>query len=950
MDMSHRGFVRDHQLARSSSGMTTDLLHQATHAEQFERVLIQRLETGLVDGVPLSMLEREGFLLASAILFGALIDQRSWRQWMLRSRGIMIDATDSASRFHRIGSSHPKPSRSIKRKTPQPRKYQDPSQILLESINHRCELPRLAVAGRAWVDLDVGTLRNDRSIKIDRRRWVADPMTQLLLCHWQDERLDHADKTIDAGEALAAAFRIAPSHENLAKIEDILAQAATAKWRFRMPSFIIDAIGPSGTCVSIASERWAVLLGRTPTPLILDKPKLDKPRKSPAKASSNLVLDILRDALPENSAATLSRRKGSSKQIELRAGDSELQPVEVLVLRWSATRLCPERYAIHRNRRLAPSTIIARASALVAFLFKAFGNKDPRRHTGQQFLEILNASVRLPKASIRPSDLDCFADWMNRSHPHLALIWEHPGPSNLGGVTADIITKNEYDRLLARFDRHTMNGAMTRLLVVLGFRAGLRWSEAANLQIADLDIIGDHVELCIRSNSDRKLKSAAGRRLLPLHLLLDEAEQRELLDWWHDRRATAAACLPGDDPDPQNRRRLFPHYGSELMPWVKLTLNQALREETGNPKSDYHMFRHSCGSYLLSTLALPIDVPDDQLQPAIDPSLVSHVRRRRLSPLLGHSGRDGINAVHAVGAILGHSGETATLRSYMHLHDWLACIYTSRPAVQAGASGALAGMLLGMSAEAAERASRRQRFRRPTDATALENIPQRGRPRGTGQRGTGSVILAPLIDRKIIKPVGAPVRDRPPEQSGNNRTMPLKAMLTLLLASSDEQRVSASRQRAFRTPAGRELLTAIEAILSIRTRGRGGVDRPRFHNPMVKSRRFGVREQNQLERLLHGLMALPTVDQQMLCSQFLAGHDPARRSIRVSQNSHARTTQNLERAGFGPVEVVLNRQSAILHLANRRLLYRPTLWALVILSALHFSKISAFPSNHQRDL
>lgn len=363
----------------------------------------------------------------------------------------------------------------------------------------------------------------------------------------------------------------------------------------------------------------------------------------------------------------------------------------------------------------------------------------------------------------------------------------------------------------------------------------------------------------------------------------------------------------------------------------------ALKEISGGDVRSFHMLRHSCCSYLLTTLALPDDVGDAALVPSIDPTLVSHARRRRIaSELLGHAATSR-NVVHAVGALLGHSGEQATLRSYMHLHDWLTGIYVARPGAQRGLPASLAASLLDMTGSAVERGHRRAAARTKEAVTA--QVRGRGRPR-EGDAVLGSVILSRLLDRCPPQPCA---KTGTAKRVPNRVTPPTwQVLATLLTARNDEERRIALHQRDLDTPAGQRIAAALLDLLEDRTRGRGAVARARFAGSGDTSsgrrmRRLGNEEAERLGRLYTGLLALEPARCRSLCSLFAKGYDRPRGVLRVPLVRLDDAVAALRSADCRPDEITVERgvRTGTIKVGYAGRTDRGFLWAMLFATALH---------------
>ena len=827
---------------RPASPFVPETFLHRWRGEVFEQVALRRIEALLTGEIAATPMRREGALFVSAVLFGALLDRRLWEQWNGASRGMVVDV-EATTCFQKVRES---------------------DLLIARPVN------RLFRTGRIYIDLGVpfGTKG-----KAEARRWVADPLTDALLLHWQAARAAALPATFALSDALVAF--LGEEHRPSLEREGLLAAlhpAAVARWQLRMPAFLVHAAGDSGDCVSLPAARWAALFAGMTTGSSPDR-KPQEVKCHALKPRDACVREIAAH-LPAGRAATPKAFVTAARQMRQDAVTQQ-QPVERLLMLWAADRIDPAHDPRQRTRRLAPSTVEARAKILAPLLRAACGTVDPVTLSAERWAAALNAAIGSKLTDVRKSAaLSCFTDWLQRRVPHLTIAWDSRPPAEPSGVSAAIVTSREYALLRDGFDPSTVNGAMARILVSLGFRAGLRWDEAIGLRWDDLRATGDHLELTIRGNAARRLKTLASRRTVPLHLLLTDEERAELDAWTATRRAEAVAALPLGPADPLEHGRLFPTFGLPLHQGMMIVVQRALRAIIGPRKDIFHALRHSCGSYLLATLALPEDM--EVQVPAIDPQLVSHERRLRLAPALLGAGTAGRGAVHGVGALLGHSGDRATTRSYMHLHDWLIGLHVARPSAVPRLTACTVAMLSGRSIEAVERAHRRALARERADGRDPARA-RRGRPtRQVSVRGT--IMLSRFLDDTTdpVKPLPMPSTARRPAEH-----MPGWEPLAIWMLSPNEvARANAERQRDLATPLGRRIVAELRALIETTTRGRDGVARRRFIAD-GRQQPLTPREALAIRRLSHGVMALGPERRRLLVEVFATSYDRDRGLIRV---------------------------------------------------------------------
>ncbi len=264
-------------------------------------------------------------------------------------------------------------------------------------------------------------------------------------------------------------------------------------------------------------------------------------------------------------------------------------------------------------------------------------------------------------------------------------------------VDARIISEDQYQSVLQTLGtcglelRTPRLVTAARLLLILGFRLGLRRNEALKLRLCDLHlpeystedaarIQARHpnmrrlssdelaglelpVDLLIRPHVLRQLKTLNAVRNLPLRVLLEPEELQLLIEWYRERRAEERIkptsdflfCIPQLKTQWISESALFP------------ALHNCMRAVTGSEFLHYHHLRHSCATWLFFKLM----AAHNRLSPELFfhdlPLTVRWLRddlrlRKAMLPTDGPTRK----IVHIVSAILGHGSPKTTLLHYIH--------------------------------------------------------------------------------------------------------------------------------------------------------------------------------------------------------------------------------------------------------------------------------------------
>jgi integrase len=233
-------------------------------------------------------------------------------------------------------------------------------------------------------------------------------------------------------------------------------------------------------------------------------------------------------------------------------------------------------------------------------------------------------------------------------------------------VDANMMTIDEYKVALAwlsgpyGFSGRYMRSA-SRVVLILGYRCGLRRSEAAYLRLSDFDD-GDYLH--VRPWFMRRLKTANALRDLPLRVLMPDDELQEVLAFIATARARGRNCSEG--------ALLFAkEENSRVLINFERVIGQvhcAIR--TIDPSLHYHSLRHSYCNILLLKL-WPSLHPVARLVFRHHPAMIasfgdSELFRQQLFGTTAIKGAD----LQGIALLMGHGSALVSLGHYIHVLDW----------------------------------------------------------------------------------------------------------------------------------------------------------------------------------------------------------------------------------------------------------------------------------------
>lgn len=249
------------------------------------------------------------------------------------------------------------------------------------------------------------------------------------------------------------------------------------------------------------------------------------------------------------------------------------------------------------------------------------------------------------------------------------------GRFGLSSVDANLVTFEEYDAALKEvnkvwpFGENPERNRIAKILLCLGFRAGLRRREALRCLTADIGPAPDY-EFLVRPSEYRKLKSRSARRRIPLRDVLPSKEGQDelglILEWQKERMndPKASPFLLGISKD-----------GLEVVPESIIEeLNKILRKVTQDEGIHFHHLRHSHAGFNWLRLMIA-DQPHCDLFPHLEETskwLSDGLAFRKA--IYGH---DRVTRKHAyfTAQQLGHLSPSTSMQTYIHFADYALALF-----------------------------------------------------------------------------------------------------------------------------------------------------------------------------------------------------------------------------------------------------------------------------------
>jgi integrase len=343
--------------------------------------------------------------------------------------------------------------------------------------------------------------------------------------------------------------------------------------------------------IRIAREEWIV----RPPADVAPTPSSSGPIGSPSATDKLLWSDELKNAIQDEMDWKLVRSNLR------RLAESDLIPALARRLADFAERTFSIRTMFDKRR--SARTMRKRLQLLADAIVSVQGESDIADLPTETLEDLYRKAIQNYRDKAKkPREINALIRAFRELHTYLcALHGKRPLSDDrllvalpvLDRTDANILTIEEYYRLLLMIDLERPTNEpfdrrnIARLLVILGYRAGLRREEARLLRVSDV-VLDGRMELWIRPSLGHTLKSDNSLRRVEVWKLLEDLELDELRRWIVGRDAS------GDD-------FLFKTGSLEVVPQsIFDTVNDMIARITGNSGRDgsghFHHCRHSLAS------------------------------------------------------------------------------------------------------------------------------------------------------------------------------------------------------------------------------------------------------------------------------------------------------------------------------------------------------------------
>ena len=602
------------------------------------------------------------------------------------------------------------------------------------------EKKQSATIGLIWLELSFTRKRQKASSKEYSRRWFPDPITSLLLFKWLKhfghqwltypadftnepstyqkwqgkKKWEQSDQKetmppLDLLRNILASYllTLGLNFGNQPRLHEFIS-ACRVHLGFHLPQYLVRYASSVDKAVSLTPQTWARL--RTDQRIKEFKPWKKQPKSTEnnelnqsCKTIAEIDIELQSsDRYPDQHTKMQQLRKclrkGDNKPVFeaienfLRQG-AQLTPILQLIAHWCMERLNNSSF----GKELMPSSLSTYFSTFVPELVACGYDFDLKSADVESWENLYDTVLR---AKDSEDQIKRKVDRLTSFHLFLTQAINAPEidlPDLAGisrNVNVNIITHKEYHRIKAHLlsnDNYPIRLQQIHLLLlILGFHCGLRRSEAWKLLLGDVQYdqevtlpderITSWVELLLRANHYRKLKTIKSIRRLPLFNLLSVEEQDAIIAWQHLRTEENGAspkrnlllCLAGEDTITLYENTTFK------------VITLAMETITGDPDILFQHLRHSFATFTQLRLIEPdhpnVFFPEWAMGSiAISPDTHQHDNKlsspATLRSHLINSDQSEVTAsrrlLYGLSLLCGHLDPEETLATYIHLLDYL---------------------------------------------------------------------------------------------------------------------------------------------------------------------------------------------------------------------------------------------------------------------------------------
>ncbi|MEH8018950.1 hypothetical protein MN202_17035 [Rheinheimera muenzenbergensis] len=541
--------------------------------------------------------------------------------------------------------------------------------------------------------------------------WQPDSLTIQLIHHWYSQQRDlpATDKLINLLRAFIQGLNLKTAGR--LKLTYII-NAIRARLSLEITPFALPILSGKQPNLTLKPTVFYRLISQKSPPLPLVTKNVSPPSTLPLSSGGlkynhhfdfqrtmdcyEQIKDLLKEAKSIDKLKNSTRQQTNSaiaKQIGAKVQQADyLPPVFFYLLNWVSVRLTSQS---RWSGKLAASTLISYLDTIAKPMLRSFANQHLLKMNADELAEtytlLIDEGKSLASQTKRARILRDFHIYLEEHHQATPchLFQQYIAQSQrLEALTVDanILMPWEYSKAKSFLTDYTeqqsglthQQALALRVLLMLGFRCGLRRREAHFLRLQDIELLHTRdntlsasTTIFITPHGQRALKTSSAERRIPLGFLLSDKEKTIFLEYWRARQQIGTEHSPylfyfGAEPPLGAEGR--PVAGEELL-FDPLTI--LLQRITGDETFRFHHLRHSFATWMTWSWTSKYHRQAQPIDSLIDIPELSHLKQAKSALLHLTEGQPTRKVLHAISAIIGHAGPSMTLFYYIHSASWV---------------------------------------------------------------------------------------------------------------------------------------------------------------------------------------------------------------------------------------------------------------------------------------
>lgn len=380
---------------------------------------------------------------------------------------------------------------------------------------------------------------------------------------------------------------------------------------------------------------------------------------------------------------------------------SGLTPNLQYLLDWGVSQL---KVLPGKNRfKVVPQKILSKLDSIARHILAVFNERDllklPADDRANIFLEVIDQAISDRNVNTIQYNLRGFNSWLEKEKkaPRISNKSEIFGDPKLTDMTvnSNLITFDEYEKVREHLKQLQSSDAsaqqkdryaMMDLMLILGFKCGLRSTEAFKLKVNDYIYCDEFPILIIRESYDRELKTSSAKRSFELANLLT-ADEMDVLNHRY-RQVMQEIEKSGMTKQKKLKEKLY-LFGKKSaldktppIQDIKTDLMGFLHEAAQDKSLNFHHLRHSFASWhFLSACIAELDLEQkDTFTPFPKTKAWLSAAKERKCSLIPTSHKSK-KYPFWIAMKMGHANFRTTLEHYIHTTDIVSMLFQKKLAI-----------------------------------------------------------------------------------------------------------------------------------------------------------------------------------------------------------------------------------------------------------------------------